>query len=389
MSIESVVDREQTGRRKSLDELQTRGCYSQARHASRRGNGKTFREHLPEDARARRTQRRAHRDLAAARGCASQQQVRDVGARDEQNETDGAEQHPQDKPHVPDHLFVQRHERDAPAAIELRMVGRELGGDAVELRLCAARRHARLQQAGHLQEPRIARHTCRARCVSDIEVPRLPDADVFVRDGELAGHHAEQRARDAVQNDPAPDHAAVGAETARPESVADHDDRQLLRGFLRVEGPPEQRSDAEHSEEVFGDRSRDDLLGLAALLQSSRLRCVPAGHRLERRARRAPVRHVRGCRAFAIARLLEIGFEDRDDPVGRRVRQRAKQHGIDDAERGGISPYTQAENRDDERGEARLLAEDAQAIAKVFEKHRTSARPRRLDSRGRRRRRAS
>ena len=60
----------------------------------------------------------ADRHLAAPADGAGQQQVRDVGAGDEQDEADGADEDPQRAAHVADDLLAQRHdaERQRPLA---------------------------------------------------------------------------------------------------------------------------------------------------------------------------------------------------------------------------------------------------------------------------------
>ena len=54
-------------------------------------------------------ERAPDRKLPASRSRAREQQVRDVDARDEQHEADGAEQHQQCGPHVADEVLAQRH----------------------------------------------------------------------------------------------------------------------------------------------------------------------------------------------------------------------------------------------------------------------------------------
>ena len=65
-------------------------------------------------------ERAADRDLALARRAAREQQVGDVGARDQQHEADRAGQHEQRRPQIAGQLAVHRHEQRAPAGVELR-----------------------------------------------------------------------------------------------------------------------------------------------------------------------------------------------------------------------------------------------------------------------------
>ena len=66
-------------------------------------------EQLADQAAATGAERGPHGDLALARRRAREQQVRDVHARDQQHEADGAEQQPERASQVADHRFVQRH----------------------------------------------------------------------------------------------------------------------------------------------------------------------------------------------------------------------------------------------------------------------------------------
>ena len=77
-------------------------------------------EELPDDARAARAERRAHRDLLAAPERPREDEVGDVGAGDQQHEADRAEQHEQRRPHVADEVLVERDDRGAPALVVLR-----------------------------------------------------------------------------------------------------------------------------------------------------------------------------------------------------------------------------------------------------------------------------
>ena len=65
-----------------------------------------FGEHLAHQPSASGAERRAHADLALARGAARQQQVRHVDAGHQQHEHHRADQREQRRPDLPDHLFL-------------------------------------------------------------------------------------------------------------------------------------------------------------------------------------------------------------------------------------------------------------------------------------------
>jgi hypothetical protein len=85
---------------------------------------------LPDDPPARRAERRADRQLAAARDAAGEQQVRDVRAGDEQHERDRALQDEQRATAAVDGELVQR--PDEHAALQPALFV-ERGGDRLEI----------------------------------------------------------------------------------------------------------------------------------------------------------------------------------------------------------------------------------------------------------------
>ena len=80
----------------------------QAEHAADDRQHDAFGQQLADDPAARAADRRADRDLAPAAGRAHEQEVRDVGAGDEQHEADGADQHEQRRADVPDERLPDR-----------------------------------------------------------------------------------------------------------------------------------------------------------------------------------------------------------------------------------------------------------------------------------------
>ena len=76
-----------------------------------------FGEHLPHEAITSRSKRRPHADLAFARGASSEQQIRNIHARDEQDHGSG-EREDGESP-APGQLLVQPEQHDGPAGIAL------------------------------------------------------------------------------------------------------------------------------------------------------------------------------------------------------------------------------------------------------------------------------
>ena len=105
---------------------------------------RALRQQLADDAPAPGAERLAYRHLACARSAARQQQVRDVGARDQQHEDDRAHEHQQRRRRVAGVDVPQRGKVRAPA-FQVRVRLLHLLGHGVELRLRRFRRHARLE----------------------------------------------------------------------------------------------------------------------------------------------------------------------------------------------------------------------------------------------------
>ena len=104
-------------------------------------------EQLPDEPRAAGAERRAHRDLALPAGRAGQQQIRDVGAGDQQHEPDGARKDRQRPPDVPHHELLERDHAADPLRVGFRVGA--LSHDRVELGLRLRDGDARLQPADH------------------------------------------------------------------------------------------------------------------------------------------------------------------------------------------------------------------------------------------------
>ena len=78
-------------------------------------------QQLPDDAGSIGAERVAHRDLGLPRRRLSEQQMRDVGARDQQQHRHGNLQQHDQRPHVADDLFVKRHDAGAEAGVRRRI----------------------------------------------------------------------------------------------------------------------------------------------------------------------------------------------------------------------------------------------------------------------------
>ena len=84
-----------------------------------------LREQLPDDMPALGAQRGAYRHLSLPSFRTNDEQVGDVGARDEQHDRHGPQEDPENVPDIPDHILLERpHERTEPRLGEHAQVER-------------------------------------------------------------------------------------------------------------------------------------------------------------------------------------------------------------------------------------------------------------------------
>ena len=154
----------------------------------------TLGEELPDDACPTGADRRAQRNLALA-GCrAHQQQVRDVGARDEQNKCNGRAQDEQRRTRVPHEDLLKR--LDTEAVVLLQRLGKfraEVLRRQLQLRLRLFERDVWLEARGRLEEvPLIDR--VRIELKRDPEIGCLAELrDVELRSDDANHDIADRR----------------------------------------------------------------------------------------------------------------------------------------------------------------------------------------------------
>ena len=338
------------------DDLEEHPREPDAQRSANTGQHEALRQQLAEDLGRRRAERRPHRDLALTRGSARQEQVGDVGARDQENERDGAEQQPQATNRLlAEKVVLERLDARAPAFVRRRIRRRDVARDHVHVGVCLGQRHPVLEPAEHQQKVKVV-------------------VDLFGRERQRHVEsvlHAIARAwRDdpdndiglAVQPDRPSDNLAIGAEPFLPQLVAQNDDLVFPgRPFFRTEVAAKKHGVSDRRRPPGSDRRSLDLLGTIARRQVHTT-AGPRVQALKSGTLRLPVEIV-GRRA-GIAEALDLR-PDHDDPIGLRVRQRGEQCGIHDAEdrRVGGNPHGQGEHR--HCREARISPEQPQTVSNV------------------------
>ena len=139
-----MFDTRQVAGTQRRDEADPLPRQEHAEHGARPGEHDALDQHLPDDAAAAAADRRPHRDLAPTLGRPDEQQVRDVGARDQQHEPDGTKEGEQGGTRVAHDLTVQ------PGHPDLQVLGlvervdfAQARGDCVHLLLRLFQRRRR------------------------------------------------------------------------------------------------------------------------------------------------------------------------------------------------------------------------------------------------------
>jgi hypothetical protein len=204
--------------------------------------------------------------------------------------------------------------------------------------------------------------------VRRVELEREPEvhrlAAQIERELEPLGHHPEHGHAAVVELDGSADHPRVAAEPPPPEPVAEHCHARPAGAVLfGPEDAPACRADAENGKDVGGHEARPDALG-----------CVAAGeiaaaggeraHALERAAQRPVVGDLRLRQPRRRPPLPVV--PDHHHPLRLRVRERAEEDAVDDAEDRRVRPDAQRQRQHRHGREAGAPTEGAPGVADVL-----------------------
>ncbi len=307
-------------------------------------------EPLPDEPAAARAERRAHRRLLLAREPLREQQVRHVGAGDEQHEGDRPGEEEQRRPRAAHDRLLEGLDRHRGGGVRAGPLRGEPPRHHVHLGAGLRERRARPQPAEDAQEAVVAPLLLRAEDERD---PQLRAGRPERGEPEPARHDRRDDVAAPVEREGLADDRRVGAEPARPEGVAQHD---LVPRAALAEGAAERRRDAEEVEEGRRRLERGQLLRRAAPRQDRGPR-VRGGHRLERSARALPLLEVRRRGRVARLALLRLVLEEGDEARGVAVSERPEQHVVDDAEDGARRADADGERQDGDQRHSRRAPE--------------------------------
>ena len=303
-------------RRLALDHGHAPHGQQQAQAASQGGQQGAFGKQLAGDPPRSRAQRSAYGHLAAARSGPREQQVRHVGAGDQQHQAHRTQQHIQRAAVLAGYLLSKIDQPDAPALAEGRVVLLGARRDAVHLRLRLCQRDAGLQPCDGAQIPPGALVV--ALRVHEI---RQPVFRLGVEEFEPARHDPDDRVRLAIQIHGAAQRRGVGLESLLPESMAEDNQPVLGARFVLGKSASQRGFRAQQGEEIRRHQLPVYLLGLGDARQVADVGS-DRGNPLEDRALCPPVKIIDGPDHVVLLAAAWKGIPDHHQPPRLPIRQR-------------------------------------------------------------------
>ena len=317
-----------------------------------------LREELGRDLTRRGAQGRPERHLALPCRAPGQEQVRHVGAGDQEHQADPGEQEPEGVDRVPgEEVVLQRLDADLPA---LLLVGEGVGdafGNALHLRVRLCHRDAGFEPA-HDQQP-VEVVVDLVRSEGERQVHLLLDAVARPRP-----QHADHGVRLAVEPDRLAHDRGIGAPALLPEAVR-QDDALVVAddAFLRDEIAPELELVAEVGDPTRSGGRREDLLGPLVADGEAHGATRPGVQALERRALRAPVDEVPG--GDGVPAVRPRLRPDHDQLVGVVIRHGLEEGAVHHAEYRGVGSDPEPQGEHGDGGEAGVPGQEPETIPDV------------------------
>ena len=348
-----------------LDRGERPQCEQQADGARHHREDEALDEEVPHHARPRRAERLADGDLLAPRGQASEEERGDVGARDEQHESDCAEQRVErrlertdqrghEEPRLGDGVGVE------PRAELLAVAAR----DRQQLLLRVRERHAGLQSRDGLRVACAGLHL-RRREAADLEDARREHLHLTERRAHARRHDADDFPRLAVERDRLADQRGAAAESRLPDLVAqDAHRRSVRRVFVLVKVAAERRQDAERRQERRAHAQAVQLLGIAVAGQREVVECRDADG-VERARVRADLLIARPRQRGDRRRQLRVAAPERDERLRMRNGDGVEDQAIVDREQCGVGADADRDRQHRDQREAGTLPQRAKGALHI------------------------
>ncbi len=354
-------------RQHQLDAVHRRVADDDPQHAAAEREDDILGEELPDQPPPAGAERRAHDHFPLAGHTASESQVGEVGAADQEHEAGGRHQHQQARAHIgPDERArVVLHDH-APTLVRCREVLCDAGANHVHAGLRLSDRHAVLQTGERGQPVEVPRH------VRGLERQRAPDLGGRAVEGAALGQDADDCVGLSVElHDPVHD-AGVGPELTGPQRVTEDGDLVLAELILvGQERAAEGRRDAEDLEIARRHPGAAQLDRRLAAGHGD----VATGlgrHEVEDGVVLLPVEKVQGRDSvpLPLRRLLEHPH----DPLGLFVGQRLQENPVHEAENGDVGTHTDGQRQHCNRGKPAAVLQGACGVAQILtEGHRSAS----------------
>ena len=154
---------------------------------------------------------------------------------------------------------------------------------------------------------------------------------------------------------------------AVPETVADDRNiRPAFAIFFGKEAAAFGRSHAENVKEAGRGSSRGNLFR-CAVRGKTRVKRIIRADALERARLLPDARHLGKGNREAVDAALHVVSSNRNELIGIFIRQRKKQHGVNDGENRGVGADAQRKREDSDNGEAGILPQHARAETQILQ----------------------
>ncbi len=298
-------------------------------------------EKLRGQPRAARSERGPDRDFGASPHALGHQEIRDVRAREEEDEAHGPEEHEESLAGATELRVEERSDGSSPSRVGRRKLLRETEGERVHLR-------PRLLEGLPFRE--AGDHSKKAR--PSIVLRRVPSERAphfgLPRIVEPGRSDADDDVLPPIEENGPAQKAAVGAVSPFPEIVPDdHHGLGAVAILARREGSSFDGVDTHHGEEIVGHIRGRDALWLPVVPGEIEIRIPPSRNVVEAREIFPEVRELDRRDVALRLPLSVVHLANGDEAMGLGVRQGANEESVHRAydRRGGADPERERESR--------------------------------------------
>ncbi len=349
--------------------------------AAERREHRALRQQLPDHTIAARSQRKSNRDLALAPNGPHQQQVRQIGAGDQQNEPHRAQENKERRAHAARNIVRQQSGAGFQVLAHVRVSQGETLRNGVQFGAGGGEGSARLQPSEHI-DAMIAVLREQVRRIRRGDVKHQRDGHVELAWATKAGwQDSDDGVSLVIERDGTAQEMRIAAKARTPQLVA-HDDDALCAWavLLGQKIAPKRGRNAESGEIVRGHLLARETIGwsalgyvhagdgeagqrhegifLGAIIHQIRRRDCPSAHFAAPKGLPAGVRAVRP--------LADLFLPQGNQATGLRIGQRLKHHCVDDAEDRAIDPDSKRERENRHYCESRRFQQQANGIAEII-----------------------